>query len=90
MANKDILFYLKEGQGRGFSLNILKQKLIEGGFSEEDVDEAVHELHETHEPKRKLEEEIPESMTNLEIKEHEKKVIILLLKYAEILSRMKT
>jgi len=74
MVNKDILFYLKEGQGRGFSLNILKQKLIEGGFSEEDVDEAVHELHETHEPKKRLEEKIPVSMTDLKTKRSKKKV----------------
>lgn len=74
MVNKDILFYLKEGQGRGFSLNILKQKLTEGGFSEEDIEEAIGEFQNTHEPKKIPGEEIPETMTDLNSKDLEKKV----------------
>jgi hypothetical protein len=41
MVNPDIVNFLKEGKIRGFSINLLKQKLLEGGFSEKDVTEAV-------------------------------------------------
>src|SRR3989344_1612487 len=47
MVNADILNYLKEGKKRGFTLNILKQKLIEGGFDEKDVNEATMELQKS-------------------------------------------
>lgn len=50
MANQDVVNYLKEGKKRGFGLDILKQKLIEGGFSEKDVDEAVNELEKKELP----------------------------------------
>lgn len=41
MVNQDIVRYLEEGKRRGFSVQLLKQKLIEGGFAEADVDEAI-------------------------------------------------
>jgi len=41
MVHQGILNYLKEGKRRGFSFELLKQKLIEGGFQEEDVKEAI-------------------------------------------------
>src|SRR3989344_5312086 len=41
MVHEGIARYLKEGVKRGFSLNLLKQKLLEGGFQERDVDETV-------------------------------------------------
>lgn len=44
MVNQDIFNYLKEGRKRGFSMNLLKQKLLEGGFDEREVNEAAGEL----------------------------------------------
>ncbi len=41
MVNQNVVNYLREGTRRGFSLNLLKQKLLERGFSEGDVNEAV-------------------------------------------------
>ncbi len=41
MVNQKVVDYLCEGMRRGFSLNLLKQKLLERGFSESDVNEAV-------------------------------------------------
>jgi hypothetical protein len=40
MVNEKVLGYLREGQRRGFGLEILKQKLHEGNFSEQDINEA--------------------------------------------------
>ena len=34
-----------EGKKRGFSLQLLKQKLLEGGFEEKDVNDAIAELN---------------------------------------------
>lgn len=45
MVNQDIVKYLREGIKRGFSVSLLRQKLLEGGFSEEDISEAVTFLH---------------------------------------------
>lgn len=45
MANQDIVNYLKEGKKRGFSLQILKQKLLEGGFEDKEIDLAISELN---------------------------------------------
>lgn len=39
--NRDIVRYLEEGRKRGFSVQLLKGKLLEGGFLEKDVDEAI-------------------------------------------------
>jgi hypothetical protein len=44
MVNKDIVNYLKEGKKRGFSVQLLKKKLLEGGFKTNDIDEAVKAL----------------------------------------------
>jgi len=44
MANKDIVSYLKEGKGRGFSLGELKQKLLEADFNDEEIDDAINSL----------------------------------------------
>jgi hypothetical protein len=41
MVNQDIVKYLEEGKKRGFSIQILKQKLLEGGFQEKDIDDAI-------------------------------------------------
>lgn len=41
MVNQDIVNYLIEGRKRGFGLGMLKQKLIEGGFEEDDIEEAI-------------------------------------------------
>lgn len=40
MANSDIVRYLDEGLKRGFSIDVLKNELIENGFLEKDIDEA--------------------------------------------------
>ncbi len=44
MANQKLVDYIKEGKKRGFSLEILKNKLTEGGFVEDDVNEAAAEV----------------------------------------------
>lgn len=56
--NKTIVKYLAEGTKRGFSVPVLKQKLLESGFNENDVDRAVEHLNlhleeeeETFEPR---------------------------------------
>ena len=41
MVNPEIVNYLIEGKMRGFDLNLLRQKLVEGGFSENEVDDAI-------------------------------------------------
>ncbi|MBU0907175.1 MAG: hypothetical protein KKD18_01390 [Nanoarchaeota archaeon] len=41
MVNQDIVKYLEEGKKRGFSIQLLKKKLLEGGFQERDIDEAI-------------------------------------------------
>lgn len=41
MVNIDIVNYLKEGTRRGFSISLLRQKLLEGGFDEFSVNEAI-------------------------------------------------
>jgi hypothetical protein len=42
MVNHDIVRYLQEGLKRGFSLEVLRQKLFEGGFDQGAVNEAVN------------------------------------------------
>lgn len=44
MVNQDIVNYLREGKKRGFGLALLKKKLLEGGFEEEDIEEAIMTL----------------------------------------------
>lgn len=41
MVNKDIENYISEGKRRGFDIQLLKKKLIEGGFDEREVDSSV-------------------------------------------------
>jgi len=41
MANKEVIDYLREGRKRGFSFQILKQKLLENGFSDREIEEAI-------------------------------------------------
>ncbi|MDO8509433.1 MAG: hypothetical protein Q7S27_07175 [Nanoarchaeota archaeon] len=45
MVHKDILEYIREGISRGFSIELLKSKLLEEGFSEADIDKAIHSYH---------------------------------------------
>lgn len=45
MVNYDIVRYLEEGSQSGFGLELLKNKLLESGFSEEDVNAAVEEIN---------------------------------------------
>ncbi len=45
MVNEDVFEYLKEGLRRGFSIDLLKQQLLGGGFLERDIDEAIKTLH---------------------------------------------
>lgn len=48
--NKDIVNYLEEGKRRGFSVQLLKKKLVDGGFAEKDIDEAVASMNAPSEP----------------------------------------
>ncbi|MFH1290351.1 MAG: hypothetical protein ABIH92_03000 [Nanoarchaeota archaeon] len=41
MVNKDIVNWLLEAKKRGFTVQLLKKKLLEAGFPERDVDEAI-------------------------------------------------
>lgn len=41
MIDQGVVNFIKEGKRRGFSVNLLKQKLLERGFNERDVDEAI-------------------------------------------------
>lgn len=45
MINLDLVKYLSEGKRRGFSINLLKSKLLEAGFKETDVNEAIDYLN---------------------------------------------
>jgi len=45
MVNKDVFNYIKEGKKRGFSVQLLKQKLLEGGFEDKEISEAIAELN---------------------------------------------
>ncbi len=45
MVNKDVFEYIREGKKRGFSFQLLKQKLLEGGFEEKGINEAITELN---------------------------------------------
>jgi len=45
MVNYDIVKYLEEGSQSGFGLELLKNKLLESGFSEQDMNEAVEEIN---------------------------------------------
>ncbi len=45
MANQNIVKYLLEGRRRGFSIELLKKKLVEGGFAEYDINEAIAEVN---------------------------------------------
>jgi hypothetical protein len=44
MVNPEIVKYLQEGKARGFSVQLLKQKLLEGGFDGREVDEAINSI----------------------------------------------
>ncbi len=41
MVNQEIVTYLKEGKKRGFSEDVLKKKLLDGGFDAKEVDDAI-------------------------------------------------
>lgn len=41
MVNQSVVNYIREGKRRGFSIQFLKKKLLEAGFREADVDEAI-------------------------------------------------
>lgn len=58
MVHQGILNYLKEGKRRGFSFELLKQKLADGGFHESDINEAVSFL-EKETPKVALPASLP-------------------------------
>jgi len=51
MVIQDIVNYLKEGMSRGFSIQLLKKKLLEGGFKEKDIDDAVGFVRQNMKPK---------------------------------------
>jgi len=44
MVNQSIVEYIKEGKKRGFSVGVLRKELVKGGFSVEQVEEAVRFL----------------------------------------------
>lgn len=56
-VDKGIVKYLSEGSQRGFSLNLLRKKLVENGFSEHEINKAIEHLNLHLEEKPK---EVPE------------------------------
>lgn len=46
MGDKRIVNYLKEGRDKGYTFDSLKQKLIESGFSEKEIDKTINYLHD--------------------------------------------
>ncbi len=56
MVNQDIVKYLEEGKKRGFSIQLLKKKLLEASFQEKDVDDAIAAMSvpQTIEPPKKI------------------------------------
>ena len=47
MMDQEIAKYLREGKKRGFSDDILKKKLIDGGFNVKEVSEAMQSMEGT-------------------------------------------
>jgi len=43
-VDKNIAKYIREGKRRGFSVNLLRRKLLEGGFNEKDINQALGSL----------------------------------------------
>ncbi|MCA9485839.1 MAG: hypothetical protein KC506_03280, partial [Nanoarchaeota archaeon] len=41
MVQQDVIDYIKVGKERGYSVNLLKSKLMENGFTMDEVNEAV-------------------------------------------------
>ena len=59
MVNQDILNYLSEGLQKGYDLKSLKQKLLEAGYNNSQINEAVKRINRTPEfnsksPQKKL------------------------------------
>ncbi|MFH1802693.1 MAG: hypothetical protein ABH864_04555 [archaeon] len=54
MVNQDIVKYLEEGKKRGFSIQLLKGKLLEGGFNEGDIDNAIATMSVPEKPSGKI------------------------------------
>ena len=46
MVNEDVAYYLREGRKRGFGFVVLKKKLLEGGYGNKDIDEAIELIKE--------------------------------------------
>ena|SRR3989338_5903299 len=46
MVNKDLVNYVFEGKQRGFSVNLLKKKLLEARFEEKNIDDAIKEVEQ--------------------------------------------
>jgi hypothetical protein len=44
MVQQEVLDYLKEGKARGFSIEVMKAKLMENGFSSAEIDEAIKQI----------------------------------------------
>ena len=59
MVNQDIVNYLKEGKKRGFSLQILKQKLLEGGFEDKEINFAISEINRLEVASKPLQMQTP-------------------------------
>lgn len=74
MVNQDIVNYLREGIKRGFSVGLLRQKLLEGGFQERDVSDAINSMSAAASPKSVMVNNKPSENKPL-IKKEEKPVV---------------
>jgi len=46
MVNQELVDYLKRNLEKGFAIQDLRETLLQAGYSESDVDEAINNLHE--------------------------------------------
>ncbi|KKQ17846.1 MAG: hypothetical protein US31_C0015G0012 [Berkelbacteria bacterium GW2011_GWA1_36_9] len=48
MTNPRVFNYLRDGISRGFNEGLLKQKLLQSGYKQIDIDEALNEIHKVN------------------------------------------
>ena len=69
MVNFDLVKYLAKGKRRGFSVNLLKTKLLQSGFQENDIDEAINYLNKKTDKEFSEQEETAEKKVQPTIEE---------------------
>jgi hypothetical protein len=72
MANPKIVEYIKTNSDAGFSLDDIKQKLLDSDMSQEDVDEAVKEAGVEEKKEEEIKQPSEEAKKTAEKEEKEK------------------